>query len=65
MSGCGLGSMASPPLAGLLFEAGPLYLLALVAGLAALQGLAVIGMWNTAGYACVVPQPAASEEEET
>jgi hypothetical protein len=57
--------MASPPLAGLLFEAGPLYLLALVAGLAALQGLAVIGMLNTAGYACVVPQQTASEEEET
>ena len=48
--------MASPPLAGLLFESSPIYLIYLVAGLVALQGLLVILVWQTAGYTCVVPQ---------
>jgi hypothetical protein len=56
--------MASPPLAGLLFEVGPLYLLYLVLGLAALQGALVILMWNTAGYTCMVPQKTAADSAD-
>ncbi len=52
--GIGLGSMASPPVAGLLFEAEPVYLLYLVGGLTLVQGLLVTAMWNIAGYACTI-----------
>jgi hypothetical protein len=31
-------------------------MLYLVAGLAALQGILVLALWNIAGYACAVPQ---------
>ena len=54
-AGIGLGSMASPPLAGLLFEVGPLYVLYLVGGLSGLQGILVIAIWHVAGYTCIVP----------